>query len=385
MFKIITDKKDFIQNPVLEMNEEQLNEAPKDMIRLYGKTFYMYADEWKHHVHIKCTDMCDADCDFCIERSERNNPQNPDRLLQSTEHLLAELAEQGHLRTVSITGGEPTLFRYFEKLVDLIGSRNPTLLSINTNGRCLDRLPAWFDGWVNISKHAINDFDVFQRKFNVTPELIAQFKVTHPRAKVRLQGVLGITYRMETIGNIIDFIYTFKDVADDFSFRNLIIENNETKVSKLLFDLRAMLLDNGTFVEQVIQDYYVYETFQMFGTKITLSWSNMKELREYNESHDNNFLEEIIVHPDGSITGSWNKKSLRILGADKHGNEYIPCRGEGCTHRCPRYDNYVQLMQQQAVKERIVYRDSVVMSCNTHPVSSCGGSSVSSCGSVSSC
>ena len=29
MFKVITDKKDFIQNPVLEMNEEQLNEAPK--------------------------------------------------------------------------------------------------------------------------------------------------------------------------------------------------------------------------------------------------------------------------------------------------------------------------------------------------------------------
>lgn len=382
MFKVITNKADFIQNPVLEMNEEQLSEAPKDTIRLFGKTYYMYADEWKHHVHIKCTDRCDADCDFCIERSERNNPQNAERVMMATRDLLAELAEQGHLRTVSITGGEPTLFRYFEKLVDMIGARNPTLLSINTNGRHLERLPAWYDGWVNISKHAITDADVFVRDFNVTPAMIAKFKASHPRAKVRMQCVLGTTTKMSTVGNIVDFIYHFKDVADDFSFRNLIIENYETKVSELLFDFRQLLLDSGEFVEQVIQDYYVYETFRMFGTLITFSWSNMKELREYNESHDNNFLEEIIVHPDGSITGSWNKKSLIIQGRINHeGDEYIPCRGEGCTHRCPRYDSY---LKEQMVKERVVYRSSVVQSCHTS-VDSCGSTSVQSCGSVSSC
>lgn len=45
MFKRITDKEDFIQNPILEMNNEDIKKSSKDKIVLFGKEYMMYADE----------------------------------------------------------------------------------------------------------------------------------------------------------------------------------------------------------------------------------------------------------------------------------------------------------------------------------------------------
>ena len=68
MFKRITNKDDFIEAPILEMNDDEISNSKVDIINLFGKDYKMYADEWKHHVHIKCTDLCDARCEFCIEK-----------------------------------------------------------------------------------------------------------------------------------------------------------------------------------------------------------------------------------------------------------------------------------------------------------------------------
>jgi hypothetical protein len=109
----------------------------------------------------------------------------------------------------------------------------------------------------------------------------------------------------------------FNDVVDDFSFRSLIIEDCDGEMSDLFRTVRQNLFKGKWCVQQVIQDYYVYEDFKVPNVKpITISWSNMALLRKYNETHkDNNFLEEIIVHPDGAVTGSWNKQTLIIKPA----------------------------------------------------------------------
>lgn len=377
MFKVITDKEEFIQNPILEMNEEEIKRAKTDDIVLYGKHYRMYANDWKHHVHIKCTDRCDADCKFCIERSERNNPQNIDNMLLSTSIVLEELANQGHLKTVSITGGEPTIFPRLEELINIIDSYDLVLFSINTNGRFLNKIPSSYTGWVNISKHGINDASVFNRSFNITTDIVSDFKKKHPFTKVRFQCVLGTNENMKTLGNIIDFILEFKDVVDDFSFRNLIIESNEDEINKTLFDFRNILFNNGEFVEQVIQDYYVYETYKMFGTLITLSWSNMAKLKEYNESNNSNFLEEIIVHPDGVVAGSWNKKSLVIhTPKSRLKDEYIPCRGIGCESPCKRY---ISTSTPQKVHTIVDSCGSSIPSCDDYDSISLCESSIPSC------
>lgn len=373
MFKRITTKAEFIQDPILEMNSQDINNSPTDRIMLFGKEYRMYSDEWKHHIHIKCTDRCDANCSFCIEKSERNNPQNEDNMMASTKEVLLQLAMQGHLKTVSITGGEPTVFNRINELVNLIGSFNLTLFSINTNGRYLSKIPKDFKGCVDISKHAIDDTDVFRRKYNVDVPAILLFKESHPNASVRLQCVLGVSDKMRNLEDIIKYIIRYREYVDDFSFRNLIIENDETKISGLLLDLRSLLFNHGELVEQVIQDYYVYETYKFLDTNITLSWSNMKELREYNESHQSNFLEEIIVHPDGMVTGSWNKKSLIIhKPSDKTEDSYIECRGVGCDHHCKRY------------VETVYELPSSLYSCEDDLLDNCGTTTIDSC-SIDNC
>lgn len=383
MFKVITKKEDMILEPKLEMNHEQIISSQTDDIVLYGKKFKMYSDEWKHHLHIKCTDVCDASCKFCIEKSARNNRQNPKAVLESAKEVLDQLQEQGMLRTVSITGGEPTMFPYIGELIDLIQSYPVTLFSINTNGRYLEKIPNNFKGAIDLSKHKLDDSEVFGRNFRVNQVMIKEFKDTHPNATVRVQCVLGqgifgvgLT-KEEVIGYYVKtFMGLLKDYVDDFSFRELIIESQYMKRSKSFGDLRRYLIEYGEFVEQVIQDYYVYETYRLkdIGKPITISWSNMYELKSYNEGHeDEGFLEEIIVHPDGMVAGSWNKKSLILKEGSKDGF-FIPCKGIGCKKHCLRYQG------------EVMYEIPMLSGCGGE-IDTCGnGWAVPSCvGSVPSC
>jgi len=360
MFKKITNKKAFLWSPTLEMNEDQIKSSKVDDIIIAGNHFKMYHDDWKHHIHIKCTDRCDSNCSFCIEKSERDNPQNVKNLLESSKFILKTLNNQGMLRTVSITGGEPMIFPKINELIDIIKSYNIMLLSINTNGYNINKLQD-FDGWINISKHAIDDRDVFKRDFVITPKYLMRFRKTHPHIKIRLQCVLG-TSNISTINDVFKFIDYFKGYVDDFSFRNLIIDGKESCINDTLLSLRYILFTYHEFVEQVIQDYYVYETYIYNGIPITISWSNMKELMNYNESHNSNFLEEIIVHPDGIISGSWNKKSLVIYTpSDTKGNEYIPCLGKNCAQKesCRRYcGNQAKKITTKRKKPVVIPADS---------------------------
>lgn len=306
MFKVLT--KDFIKNPVLEMDVT----APTDEIELYGKKYRMYADDWKKHIHLKCTNMCDANCDFCIERASRHELGNCHDFLTSMKEVVYQMQDQGHFRTLSVTGGEPTAFGYLQSIVNFANSVRPMLFSINSNGYDLESMERdTFDGWFNLSKHAIDDSRIFHRGKNVTPAALEMFKILQPRAHIRIQCVLGMKEGLRNLNDILRFIQYFKGHVDNYSFRSLILDNDYDKIPQLFTDLRNYLFDH--MVEQAIQDYYVYEIYDLHGTSITLSWSNMFLLKQYNETHrDENFLEEIIVHPDGMVTGSWDKRTLII-------------------------------------------------------------------------
>ena len=324
MFKTLT--KDFILNPPLEMNVD----SPTDEIILWGKPYRMYKDEWKHHVHLKCTNKCDANCNFCIERSSRKDKEDACTFVSSAKDLLRQLHEQSMLFTVSLTGGEPTLFPLVNETIELANSFPLKLFSMNTNGRFLDQLKVKsFNGWVNISKHSIHDGCIMSRKWEVTPDLVAMCRKMQPNMKVRFQCVLGVEKGLQTIPDIEEFMAAYSGCVDDFSFRSLIIEEAEGKVPTLFNDFRHWLFNNEWCVEQTIQDYYVYEVFNPPKMKpITISWANMGLLQRYNESHEDNFLEEIIVHPDGMVSGSWNRKSLIIYQPKKEtlSARRLPCR-----------------------------------------------------------
>ena len=308
----VTLTKDFMVDPKLDMDVDL--EGKTDKFTLFGKEYQMYSDDWKHHVHLKCTNRCDADCAFCIERASRDDDEDAKAFLVSARDVIDQLKRQNMFRTLSVTGGEPTLFPMIQEVVDMAAESGTTLFSMNSNGaKMLDLRPGSLDGWLNLSKHDVVDTDVFRRTRLIGPPHIRMFKAMQPKARVRVQCVIGTSPRMLTTDDILDFIGYFRRSADDFSFRSLIVENEWNNIPPLFTAFRKMLFDDHCCIEQTVQDYYVYETFERDGVKITLSWSNMYLLRRFNETHeDMNFLEEIIVHPDGKVTGSWNKKTLVI-------------------------------------------------------------------------
>ena len=308
MFKTITNREEFIKDPVLEMDIS--NEY--DIIHLFGKNYKMYKDIWKHHVHLKCTNICDSNCAFCIERESRYDNNNRENFIRNCKALLTELNDQRMLYTVSVTGGEPTVAPHINEIISLVNNYNLTLFSINTNGRYLNKLNRdSFNGWINISKHSIHDNHIFNRDFEITPDYLRFVRDNQKNAKIRFQCVLGIENGLKSISEIKGFLSYYNDVVDDFSFRSLIVDKKEDEIPHLFREFRDWLFPYC--IEQTIQDYYVYEIYNVGGYKpITISWSNMYLLKKYNETNSNNFLEEIIVHPDGMIAGSWNKKSLII-------------------------------------------------------------------------
>lgn len=47
---------------------------------------------------------------------------------------------------------------------------------------------------------------------------------------------------------------------------------------------------------------------------MTLSFSDMEMLIESEKNEESNMLREIIIHPDGLISGDWNRKT-KIIAA----------------------------------------------------------------------
>ena len=302
MIKIIKNKSDYIHDVVLDASHiDKLQE-----VILFGKKYFMYDDFWMHHVHLKVSDMCNAKCEFCIEKHS-NIKENKEHFIKNLKMLLEEMNNQKILNTVSITGGEPGIYKNIQTIIELLQSYG-AFININTNGRVVNYKN--FSGWINISKHNFDDSNIFKLR-NLEEEDIKNIKVKNPESKIRFQCVFckdGLT----SVEQIKMFIKKYSTMVNDFSFRSL-MKTNESDFSPLFFEFRDFLFDNAEFVEQVIQDYYVYETYKLFDKSVTISYSNMKFLTEVEQTEPSNMLREIIVHPDGWITGDWSRKTKIIL------------------------------------------------------------------------
>ena len=104
MLNIITNKSDYHFSPELATDMVSYD-LP---LTLFGKQWYIMDDYWMKQIHLKITDRCNAACPFCIEQNSHIR-ENKKLFLANVSRLHDEMDEQGHLATVSITGGEPAL------------------------------------------------------------------------------------------------------------------------------------------------------------------------------------------------------------------------------------------------------------------------------------
>ena len=136
----------------------------------------------------------------------------------------------------------------------------------------------------------------------------------NPDTKIRMRCVLH-EKELQSIEDMLALTDHYKRCVDDLSSRRLIALDKPAE-DDLLQQFKHYLFDNAKLVEQVLKDYYVYETWQLNDTLITLSHSNMGLLRRMEENEPDNLLREIVVHSDGHVSGSWYRSSKVICSAE---------------------------------------------------------------------
>lgn len=284
---------------------------------LFGKEVYTYDNPWLWHLHIKCTDLCNAKCEFCVEQNACKN-ENPDALLQSVDDMLVEMNNQGILYSVSVTGGEPTIYSKFDELLNILLKHRSDIhmLTINTNGygieKHLDKMDNVFD-FIDLSRHSTENNDKIFKTRVISDDTIRDIKRRLQKCKLRIQCV---GTEVKTIDQLIKFIEHY-DFADDISYRRLMQLPDEYGTDYSLDkdsyeDILRYAVNNWEFCEQTIQDYYVYEIFKYDKIPVTFSYSDMSLLREVEKNEDMDIYREFIIHPDGCISGSW-KKDCKII------------------------------------------------------------------------
>ena len=280
-------------------------------VNLFGNEVLVEKNEWLWHLHLKITNACNANCKFCVEQNSKCS-ENAKYYIEQVDKMLTEMEREGILYSVSLTGGEPLLFKEFSALRNILRKHDIKFLTMNTNGTYLkshiDEVDGLFD-FIDISRHSISDTrnnEIFGTEVPTIEEL-KDIKSSLKSTKVRIQCVMC---DVNSIDGLLEFVNTFR-FADDISFRRLMKLPEKYGVTyETEDDLYNQILEyafnNFKLIEQTIQDYYVYEIWDYNGIDITFSYSNMNMLSNVENVEDERVCREFIIHPNGVISGSWD-------------------------------------------------------------------------------
>ena len=317
MFKTINLINEYLHSADVE--KLPITYEDKMCVNLFGNEILVEKNEWLWHLHLKLTNACNAKCKFCVEQNSKCG-ENARRYIEQVDKMLAEMEREGILFSVSLTGGEPLLFKEFSSLCSVLRKHDIKFLTMNTNGTYLkshlEEIDGLFD-FIDISRHSISDIrnnEIFGTEVPTIKDL-KDIKNALKSTKVRIQCVM---YDVKTVNELLEFVNTFR-FADDISFRRLMkLPEKYGVVYETEDDLYNQILEyafnNFELVEQTIQDYYVYEIWNYDGIDITFSYSNMNMLNNVESIEDNRVCREFIIHPNGIISGSWdfNNKVISV-------------------------------------------------------------------------
>lgn len=283
------------------------------------------------NVQIVLTKVCNLKCKFCIEREIMPATVGGANWLPwYVREVLSQYKEQGVIPTVSITGGEPTLFpdRLFN-ILDIIGSflggvDGIKFVNINTNGTnlaILDKFP-WLR--INVSRHHFN--------YNVNEEIFgtafSPFDTKLERS-ASFQCVLMKGY-IDSVQQMKRYMDTYFYSANGFSFRGLTtLDEQKGYVNEIAFtkehfvDVKPILdaIANDPefeFIQQKIGDHYVYELYKYRGKVLRIVYSNFAWLRQIETEERKQgdcFSRATIIHPNAVYSG-WTY-DLNLIHAKK--------------------------------------------------------------------
>lgn len=284
-----------------EMNE--YNYYSKNNVRKFTYKGIEYLSLYRRlNVQLVVTNACPYDCSFCIEKINPANSKkenfNADLQLKNLKELLLIMKKAGLEPTVSITGGEPTLYLdhiiNIAKMLDDIG----VMYNLNTSGYSKNSIIYNKFKRINLSVHSA-DVDKNSRVF----------------CKNRGEYWKNEIYKDATIQRVIlngdyEELIAFLNSFDQkrFSIRFVARSKNEKSFDwKPLFD-KIKEDPDFKFIQQKIGDYYFFEEYKYKNNKtIRFSFADMEQLKYYKDKMDKeqNFVRAAIVLADGTVKFDW--------------------------------------------------------------------------------
>lgn len=295
----------------------------------------------KVNYQCRTTLACNANCPFCIEKDScKNNEVSNDIYLSNLDKSLKELHSLGISPSVTITGGEPCLFKNrVIGILKTLKSNNVSKFNLNTNGillnneilNCIKEVEM---PYMNISIHHYNldkNKELFGGKsitLNQLKNIKKQLGATYyDNTRVRLQCVL-MKGAIDSLDEIKKFLKFTKELGfDNVAFRGLSklkgiaiddkLHNfcNEKELD--IFPILNQLADDDDFKFncQNISDHYMYEDWVYDGIDVHFAYSDMDILAkmEKEETSNNiNYAREFVLYEDSSFCGGWNKDIKKI-------------------------------------------------------------------------
>ncbi len=281
-------------------------------IRLFG---YRIINIYKNiNVQVVISKNCNYSCPFCIENDHTINEEIESPIGKIFDSIIDQYTGQGITPSVSITGGEPTLFpeRLREIYQIAIKRWGLSRVNINTNGVNPDILEEMKGIRVNLSRHHYCETKA-DMIFGKKSDYVIGSNITMQCVMMK-----GFIDSVAEIKKYMDFFIAMR--ADGFSFRGMSkLDASKEYVREIDFSTTHAIdffsivneVSNDPafeFVQQKIGDHYFYEIYKYKGKPVRFTYSNFEFLRKVETEERKNgksYSRATIISPSGKVYTGW--------------------------------------------------------------------------------
>lgn len=273
---------------------------------------------------IKVTSKCNGSCGFCFERyaTTAYSDAPTDAFVDRIRNVLGELSHKNLIGTVSLTGGEPTLdVMRCRAVLNALSEWSQLTITINTNGNNIRRLsPELSDDqvkWINVSKHDLDDSDSTFLSWAalgaVAEKLGPKLRLQCVVQKCRVHDSEGVRRYLERACEAGISRVAFLEMATlpDYYAAHGFCAENAVSLQPILEELCR---DGYAVSQQHTSDYCRCATLvSRDGVRIFAKTADIVTLMQVETDHEDTIARQWIIHPDGTLSHSWNPSKGVIL------------------------------------------------------------------------
>lgn len=281
------------------------------------------------NIYMILTYRCNWKCPFCLFRYNKEKEASIDFIINRLKYSINDSKQKVYIK---ITGGEPFLkLDLLEKIFELSNNFPEKIykIGIGTNGSI--SLPDFFND-VNVKTNIfLSRHDIYDKlpkpsdlKDVVSNEKI-EFRTNCNLIKNKVDNIKKIkqyVQRKHSIG--INYI-CFRELSKVSIDQNLIYPKQIYKYIDyydkhlVTFSDIKVQIDNDKDFEftKNTGNYYdnnMWYYYNLGNDKVSIKFRVIDEVKllEYNRSISPNIVDEYVIHPDGTLTGCWDRE-LKLL------------------------------------------------------------------------